>query len=85
MLADFFSILLKSLKLAAALPHGFGQFPWIPAFFSASLRAEIFPPVQFFVQRQTGWHRHLAKLPCKLLSLHDKGPSRVRTIDDLMV
>ena len=54
MLADFFSILLKSLELAAPLPKRLGQFPRIPAFLRSALRSEIFPGVQFFMCQYTG-------------------------------
>ena len=51
MLADFFSILLKSLELPAALPQRLGQFPGFPRFSGPSLRSEILTRIQFFVCR----------------------------------
>ena len=85
MLADFFSILLKSLELAAALPQRLGQFPRIPAFLRASLRSKILPRIQFFMCRYTGRVRPLTQFPDKLLSLHHKGSLRPRKVDNLTI
>jgi hypothetical protein len=49
LLADIFSILLKSLELPASLPQRLGQFPGIPAFLRTALRTKILSRIQFFM------------------------------------
>jgi hypothetical protein len=85
MLADFFSILLKSLELPVALSQRFGQLPRIPALLRTSLRQEILPCIQFFVERYTDRARRPLQFPDKFLGLHDKGPLRCRNVDNLTI
>ena len=85
MLADFFSILLKSLELPAALPQRLGQFPRIPALLRPSLRSKILTRIQFFVCRYPSRVRSLVQFPYKLLSLHHKGSLRPRKVDNLTI
>ena len=85
MLADFFSILLKSLELPAPLSQRLGQFPWIPAFLRTSIRSKILSRIQFLVRRYPGRIRRLTQFPDKLLSLHHKGPLCARKVDNLTI
>ena len=75
----------KSLELPIALSQRFGQFPRIPALLRTSLRPEVFPCIQLFVERGAGHARRHLQFPDKLLSLHHKGPLCLRHGDNLTI
>src|SRR6185503_7797189 len=75
----------KSLELPVALSQRFRQLPGISPLLRTSLRLEILPSIQLFVERCATHIRWPLEFPDKLLSLHHEGSLRRRHVDNLTI